>query len=211
MKAEGFRQAGHRFFGRTAVYEMPFERCIEIDDPVDLVVAEAMLGHAGRERKLAKLPETVSALVMDFDGVFTDNRVLVMEDGREGVLASRGDGLGLDRLRDLELPMLVLSTEENAVVRARCRKLRLESLQGIRDKGEALQQWLNGNGLDPAETVYVGNDINDLDCLRIAGCGVVVRDAHPDALQVADIVLDSSGGYGAVREICDLIYKQHGG
>ncbi len=152
-----------------------------------------------------RLPARPAALVMDFDGVFTDNRVLVDQDGREAVRCDRSDGLGLERLRDLGLPLLVLSKERNPVVGARCAKLRLECLQGVDDKRPALERWCAERGLDLARVVYVGNDVNDLACFAAVGCAVAVADAHADALEAADVVLTKRGGRGALRELADLL------
>lgn len=205
MRVSGFKEAKHRFFGKTALYIMPPERCWEIDEPVDLLIAEVLLREQQKKRKLQLLPRPVSALVLDFDGVMTDNRVLVFEDGREGVLADRSDGWGIAQLRKKGLPILVLSSEKNPVVQARCRKLGIEYIQGVQDKLEALKEWISSRSIDPAHVVYVGNDVNDIPCLQWVGCGVVVNDAHPEAKQAACLILDKPGGQGAVREIADLI------
>ena len=201
MRTAGFRRARHRFFGKTVTHVTPAERCLEIDESVDLEAASLRL----RGRVADVLPEPVGAVVFDFDGVLTDNGVTVAEDGTESVRCDRSDGLGLARLREAGLPMLVLSTERNPVVAARCRKLRLECLQGIADKRTALLTWLDGKGIDPVHAVYVGNDTNDLGCLRSVGCGVVVADAHPDVRGAARLVLSRAGGHGAVRELCDRV------
>ena len=207
MRTEGFRKAEHRFFGKTAMYVMPQERCLEIDKPVDFIIAEALLRYRQKQMKLNLLPDAIAALVFDFDGVFTDNRVLVLEDGREAVFCNRSDGLGLARVRELRVPVLVLSSEENPVVLARCRKLDLECLNGVRDKQAALSKWLHKHGLDAAHVVFVGNDVNDLPCIRFVGCSVAVGDAHSAVKAAASLVLSAPGGRGAIREICDLIYE----
>jgi N-acylneuraminate cytidylyltransferase len=144
-------------------------------------------------------------VVFDFDGVFTDNHVLVLQDGREAVRCDRGDGQGIAELKRLGLPILVLSTEGNPVVSARCNKLGIVCRQGVKEKLSALMSWLNENHLRPADVVYVGNDLNDLSCLQAVGCGVATSDAYPEAKAAARIVLSSPGGSGAVREIIELI------
>jgi YrbI family 3-deoxy-D-manno-octulosonate 8-phosphate phosphatase len=156
-------------------------------------------------RKTRPVPEQVRLLVLDFDGVLTDNRVWVDQDGRESVAATRSDGIGISRLRNAGVEVVVLSTEINPVVAARCRKLNLPFIQGVEEKGEALRVLLMEKGVEPECTVYLGNDVNDLPCLAIAGWAVVVADAHPDAAIHADHVLARRGGYGAVRELCDLL------
>ena len=211
MRTEGFRKAKHRFFGKTAMYVMPPERCLEIDEPVDFIIAETLLRHRQQQMKLDALPDPISALVLDFDGVFTDNRVLVLEDGHEGVFCNRSDGHGLALVRGLRIPVLVLSSEENPVVLARCRKLGLECLHGVRDKQAALSKWLQERGLDAAHVVFVGNDVNDLPCMEFVGCSVAVSDAHPSVEAAASLVLAALGGRGAIREICDLICERIAG
>ena len=208
MRTEGFIEARHRFFGKTAMYVMPRERSFEIDEPVDFSVAEVLMCEQKHRKALNLIPGQVEALVLDFDGVFTDNKVIVFQDGSEGVIADRGDGWGLSQLKDKGLQILVLSTEQNPVVLARCEKLGLSVLQEIENKWAILQNWLAEKGIDSAKVIYVGNDVNDLDCLKGVGCGVVVRDAHPAVIPHADIVLQHAGGKGAIREIVDLILEK---
>ena len=145
---------------------------------------------------------------MDFDGVFTDNRALVFEDGSEAVFVSRADGMGISHLREANFPMVVISSERNPVVSARCKKLQVECLQGVDHKLPALKQWAAKNGLYLDEIAYVGNDINDVECMEAAGVGIAPSDAHPAATAVANLVLSAAGGHGAIREISDAILGQ---
>ena len=158
---------------------------------------------------MKQLPKNIEALICDFDGVFTDNRVIVMEDGTEAVICHRGDGMGIEALRKTNLPILVISKEENKVVEARCSKLKIPCLQGVQNKKAVLIQWLNENSINPDNTIYVGNDINDLECLALVGCSVAVNDAVDEVLNIADIILKKSGGHGAIRELCDMIINQN--
>jgi YrbI family 3-deoxy-D-manno-octulosonate 8-phosphate phosphatase len=208
MRVEGFLRARHRFFGKTVLYEMPPERSLEIDETLDFVLGETLLHHRLHLERLALLPNSIHALVLDFDGVFTDNRVIVFANGDEAVVAHKGDGLGLARFKRLKIPVLVLSSETNPVVEARCRKLRVEYQTGLQDKQAALQSWLAEKGLDRRFVVYVGNDMNDLECMQWVGCGAAVRDAHPSVLSAAKLVLRASGGAGAIQEVCDLIEQK---
>ena len=205
MRTKGFLKAQHRFFGKVALYIMPKERCLEIDEPHDLVLAEILIRESQRKRRARLLPWPVEALVLDFDGVLTDNRVVVDETGREAVICSRGDGWGLGQLKALELPILVLSAEENPVVQARCQKLGICCIQGSKNKLRDLTAWTTKRGLNMARVVYVGNDVDDLPCLEAVGCGIVVNNAHPNVRLSAKIVLDSPGGHGAIRELADML------
>jgi YrbI family 3-deoxy-D-manno-octulosonate 8-phosphate phosphatase len=157
----------------------------------------------GRQRR--SMPETIKLLVMDFDGVLTDNRVWVNQDGVESVAANRSDSYGLGLLRVAGIESLVISKEINPVVAARCNKMKVPYLQGIDDKETALQKHLAENGMDAANVVFVGNDVNDLPAFRVVGWSVAVADALPEVLREADYILSSPGGHGAVRELCDLI------
>jgi YrbI family 3-deoxy-D-manno-octulosonate 8-phosphate phosphatase len=154
------------------------------------------------------MPERIELLVLDFDGVLTDNRVWVDAEGGEMVAAHRGDGWGLARLQEAGVPVVVLSTESHPVVAARCRKLGLPLWQGIEQKAEALKRLLAQRGVEAANTVYLGNDVNDLPCFPLVGWACVVGDAHPDVFGQADRVLQKPGGKGAVRELCDLILSE---
>jgi len=156
-------------------------------------------------RSKGRLPKQIDLLVFDFDGVMTDDRVWVDQDGHESVVANRSDGLGIAMLRKTGVPMVVLSTETNPVVTARCRKLELTAIQGVGDKQAVLRSFLEQRNIDPQHVVYLGNDINDLPCFSLVGCAIVVADAHPDAIAQADLVLMHAGGHGAVRELCDKI------
>ena len=147
----------------------------------------------------------IRLVAFDFDGVFTDNTVLVLEDGREAVRCWRSDGLGLARLEPLGVATVVISTERNPVVTARCRKLGLRCLQDRSDKRATLIEVVAESGLELSQVAYVGNDINDVGCLQAAGLPIVVADAHPDVVPLARYQTRTPGGQGAVREICDLI------
>jgi N-acylneuraminate cytidylyltransferase len=205
MRAEGFRQARFRFFGRTVLHEMPAERHLEIDDPHDLDLADIRLRARDRARFAALLPDPVGALILDFDGVMTDNRVWLDQNGVESVACNRGDGFGLETLRNLGLPMTVISKEKNPVVAVRCRKLGIDCTHGVDDKLSLMHAWLEEREIDPRNAVYIGNDLNDVACMSNVGCAVAPSDAHADVLKIARIVLTHPGGHGAVRELCDLI------
>ncbi len=162
-------------------------------------LASSLVDHLRRARFLA----------LDFDGVFTDNGVYVLDDGREMVRCSRADGLGVANLRRLGMPMMVLSSEVNPVVTARCRKLGLPVQQGLEDKAGALGQALAEASVPWDQAAFLGNDTNDAECLRRVGLACVVQDAHPDVIALAEYRTHAPGGHGAVRELCDL-FSLHG-
>lgn len=143
-------------------------------------------------------------VAFDFDGVFTDNTVYVSEDGTESVRCWRSDGLGLRKLERLGIELVILSTEKNSVVRRRADKLGIECRHGLDDKLAALEALLRERGHALEQVAYVGNDINDRECLTHVGLPIVVADAHPDVRELGMLRTRTRGGRGAVREICDL-------
>jgi YrbI family 3-deoxy-D-manno-octulosonate 8-phosphate phosphatase len=157
------------------------------------------------EPALAERLRAIRLVAFDFDGVFTDNTVYVSQDGTETVRCWRGDGLGLQKLTALGVAAVVISTEMNPVVAARSRKLAIRCLQGCEDKRAALSRVVAELALTMRETAYVGNDINDRDCLEAVGLPIVVADAHEDVVSHAVYRTRVPGGRGAVREVCDLI------
>lgn len=206
FKTEGFLKAKHRFFGKTVGSYMPPERVFEIDEPIDFKIAEILLKEQLILRKKLALPQAIEAVLFDFDGVMTDNKVIVSEDGKESVVCDRSDGMGISQLKKLKIKTAVLSTEVNPVVSARCKKLSLECYQGLRhNKEQTLIEWCEENNINKKNVVYMGNDINDIECMKLVGCSVVPSDAHPKVTSYANIVLDKKGGNGAVRNLCDLI------
>ncbi|MFE9772583.1 cytidylyltransferase domain-containing protein [Streptomyces sp. NPDC005931] len=206
MEVRGFREHRHRFFGRTELVRTDPARVLEIDDPHDLARARALAPLFDAERPGA-LPtaEDVDAVVLDFDGTQTDDRVLMDADGKEFVSVHRGDGLGIAALRRSGLEMLILSTEQNPVVAARARKLRLPVLHGIDRKDLALKQWCEEQGIAPERVLYVGNDVNDLPCFALVGWPVAVASAHDVVRGAARAVTTLPGGDGAIREIAGWI------
>jgi YrbI family 3-deoxy-D-manno-octulosonate 8-phosphate phosphatase len=184
---------------------------VDIDSPRDWKRAEWLVWHSSLEmvypgKAPRPLPDKVRLVVMDFDGVLTDNRVWVDESGKETVAAYRSDSLGLAIMRQKTgIESLVLSMETNPVVSARCKKMNVPVLQGITQKDAALTKFLAERNINPAEVVYIGNDVNDLVCFPHVGCAVVPIDAEPDVIKQADISLTRRGGHGAVRELCDIL------
>jgi 3-deoxy-D-manno-octulosonate 8-phosphate phosphatase (KDO 8-P phosphatase) len=141
----------------------------------------------------------------DFDGVFTDNHVLVDSNGVEYVRCSRSDGFGISRLRSLGLIQFIISTEVNPVVSRRAEKLKLPVHQSVEDKAEVVARLCDEHGIALEHAAFVGNDINDIDAMRSVGIAFTVADAYPSVFEHAAIITDRPGGQGAVREICDLI------
>jgi len=146
-------------------------------------------------------------IIFDFDGVFTDNRVAVADDGTEIVSCWRSDGLGLSRIKALNINLYIISTELNPVVSVRATKLGVQCKQGVENKAMAVVAICEQLRVMIKDTVFLGNDINDVSALQLVGMPVVVNDAYPEVLPFAKYRTRKRGGYGAVRELCDIIYK----
>lgn len=202
MRTLGFLEHRHRFFGRLRMIEVDASDALEIDTTDDLRLAELTLAHREAHRPT---PLRVSAVVTDFDGVHTSDRVTVDETGTESVTVNRSDGMGVAMLRKAGVPILILSSETNRVVAARAAKLGVDVIHGCDDKPTALRAWAAERGLALSDIAYLGNDVNDIGCLRLVGWPIAVADAHPAALHAAHIVLRRRGGDGVVRELADRV------
>ncbi len=154
---------------------------------------------------ITKKLKKIKLLVLDFDGVMTDNRVLVSEDGKESVFCNRGDSLGIEMLKKKGIEVVVISKEKNKVVQARCKKLKIECWQGIDEKYKLFLKEVKKRNLRLENVCFIGNDINDLECIKKAGIGAAVADSYPKVLKVADYITKKKGGEGAIREVIDLI------
>lgn len=147
----------------------------------------------------------VQLIVFDFDGVLTDNRVIVFDNGHEAVLCNRADGLAFDMMRAARIPVLIISTEHNPVVTARAAKLQVPVLQAIKDKRQALTDHCLSAGVDLSRVVFVGNDVNDLPAMQLVGFPIAVADAHEAVKAKAWTVLATGGGDGVAREVVEQI------
>lgn len=146
-------------------------------------------------------------VVFDFDGVFTDNSVYVNEKGEEMIRCFRGDGLGLRKLQEAGVAAWVVSSEMNKAVLARCKKLNVHCIQKLLNKEKELAWLARRLKIEFSKIAFVGNDINDIECLKLVGVPIVVADASREAKQFAKYQTQKSGGFGAVREVCDWIFK----
>ena len=156
-----------------------------------------------RQAERKTLPFCPELIAFDFDGVFTDNRVYVDENGIESVVCSRSDGLAIDFLWD-RFPLVILSTERNKVVARRAEKLRVEVWHGVSDKKSVLMDLCNTRNIELERVIFICNDINDLGALRICGYSIAPADAHPRVLAEVDHVLGKRGGDGVIREFCEV-------
>lgn len=154
-----------------------------------------------------ELLSSVRLIAFDFDGVFTDNTVYISQDGIESVRCWRSDGLGLSRLRLVGVLPFIISTETNPVVAVRAQKLKVSCKQGVEDKAAEILATCSELQIDPRQTMFVGNDINDIPAFQSIGIPVGVADAYPEIHPYILHRTQKPGGLGAVREICDLVFN----
>ena len=157
---------------------------------------------------LERLNEVKLAL-FDFDGVFTNNLVYVSELGVEHVSCCRSDGIGISRLNSIGIPTYVISSEINNVVKARCEKLNIPFVQNIKDKDVEVMKLCEELKIDLENTLFIGNDINDIPALKIVGFPISVADSYQEIKNFTIYQTKAKGGQGAVREVCDLIYSSY--
>ena len=209
---EVLKKYNNRIAGKMVLYEMDFWQTWEIDTSEDIPLTEFYINEKlkGFEYFDIKLEE-IDLIALDFDGVMTDNKVLTFQDGSEGIFANRLDGLAISKLNELNIPMVVISTEKNKVVSSRSAKLNLECIQGVNNKRESLIGYCNKNGFDLKKVLFIGNDINDLEIMKSVGYPLCPADAHESVKNISRFIFSRKGGDGVVRELFDLITSKKGG
>ena len=211
------RKYNNRLGGKIITFKMPFWKSYEIDKAEDVDVClyyfEKHLLPYWRRKEWINLvsDEAINLIVYDFDGVMTDNRVMVFQDGLEGVYVNRSDGLGVGMIRQLGIPQLILSTETNPVVRARAKKLKINLIGACTDKKATLTELCLKKKYNMKRVIYIGNDLNDFDVMKTVGIPMSPADGHPEIRSLAKIILNSNGGEGVVRELADLLLKHYKG
>ena len=154
-----------------------------------------------------------SLIVYDFDGVMTDNSVLVDEDGKEYVRVNRGDGYAVHMIKTcLNIPQIILSTEANCVVLRRAEKLNIPVINNSGDdKKRILARYLQDKGFNSKSTLYIGNDMNDFEAMMICGYRCCPADAQPEIKAIAHYIFESCGGYGVIRELYRILLEEYNG
>lgn len=147
----------------------------------------------------------IAMIISDFDGVMTDNRVMVDETGRESVYVSRADGQGINMLRAMGIDLAIISTEKNKVVERRAEKLKVECIHGVENKAACMKKYCMERDIPLTQVAYIGNDINDYDAMQLACVKIAPQDAYGEVKGIADYVTEVKGGYGVIREIAGII------
>ena len=151
--------------------------------------------------------KNLELIVYDFDGVMTDNKVFIDSNGNEMVLVNRADGLAIEEIKTIGIKQLILSSEHNLVVSARAKKVDLPFIQGEKNKKLRLEKYCTENNIILEHVAYVGNDINDLEAMKICGLKFCPNDANIEIKSICDSVLKTNGGDGVIRELYDMLTK----
>ena len=162
------------------------------------------------DKKITIERAVIDLIVYDFDGVMTDNKVYIDQNGNEIVRVNRADGLGVSEIKKIGIDQIIISTEKNPVVKKRAQKLQIPCINEADDKAEELKRYCSDNGIELADVIYVGNDINDIDAMNLVGWPMCPADSHDSVKDISKFVFTCKGGEGIVRELIDLINRKGG-
>ncbi len=205
-KSRILKETKNRLGGKTSMYEMEKWQAFEVDDAEDFKLCEWLFQQHLKKKRPFKVDEkSLELIIYDFDGVMTDNRVEVDENGVETVRVNRSDGLAISVLKKKDIPQVIISTEKNPVVQKRAEKLGIPVSHSVDDKKDFVASYLKEKNIDSRNVVYVGNDINDLEAMKIVGLPIAPADAHRAVKRIAKYTTRARGGEGVVRELLDII------
>lgn len=203
---EQFLESGIRIGRKVAVVKMPEDTLTEIDEKEDWVIMEKLLEN--RLNKFKKGSKKIKLLVLDVDGVFTNGCVATGTEKEISKEFSLIDGMGLELLREEGINVAVMTSENSEIVKNRMNKLKISEIYlGVRDKYSFLEKIMLENNLSRNEIAYIGDDINDLANICSVKWGIVPQNAVLENKLKADLVLNSFGGNGAIREAVNFIIK----
>ncbi|MEO2081649.1 MAG: HAD hydrolase family protein [Leeuwenhoekiella sp.] len=195
----------NRISGKIATIPMPEDSLTEIDSMTDwLVVEELLAARLKRGKKSCR----ITHLVLDVDGVFTDGCVYFGSDGELIKKFDMRDGMGLEILRQNEVEVMVMTSEDSQIVASRMKKLKIKDVfLGVKDKFSLLSRILVERDLDYSQIAYVGDDVNDMANICAAGWSFAPANATQEIKRNADVILTRDSAAGAIREACEFILR----
>ncbi len=205
---DSFIKTKNRLGGKIQPIEMPEDTLVEIDEKTDFLIVEQLIKNrlANSKGAIGK----ISTLCLDVDGVFTDATISVSAEGEFSKTFSYRDGMGLEKLRDIGLKVIVLTSEKSGIVKQRMKKLNItDTYVGIKDKYTFLENLCIDSTIERNEIAYLGDDINDLANIASCGMGMCPYDAEMEVQANADYVLKNKGGKRVIREACEFILKHN--
>jgi len=198
---------GSRLGGKIGILEMPSSTGIEIDEPDDWPLVEFLLLQQKTKILVSSLTK-IKLLVVDVDGTLTDGGMYYSSKGEQLKKFNTRDAKGLELIRNQGVEVAIITSEDSDIVRARAEKLGITSVYcGVKTKIELLKQIIKERKLDIDDIAFIGDDLNDLDCLREVGFSACPADAVTAVKIHVSYVCNEKGGEGAVREVCELFLK----
>jgi len=206
FKSKFFLKIKNRFFGNVGFYIQDKKNQYEIDDMFDFDLNRFIYQKYVNYNDKININK-IELIVSDFDGVFTDNNVSNDSKGREFIQTSKNDSLSVSifRKKNPHIPFIVMTSEKNPSVKMRCRKLKLPCFQISGDKLIELKKYLKENNINPKNTIYIGNDSNDLTCLNFVGHPFIVANYDISLSRDNFTILNSNGGNGAIKEVLSYL------
>lgn len=202
---ELFLASKNRVSGTIGLVKMPEETLMEIDSLSDWGIVENLLMERQKEMKCH---QRIDYLVLDVDGVFTDGGVYYSKEGEMSKKFDMRDGMGLEILRENNVEVITLTSENSALVVQRMLKLQIkDAFFGVKDKYSFLKQFLTVKNSSFGAVAYVGDDVNDLTNICSAGLSFAPANATAIVKLNADFVLGTASGAGAIREVCEMVLK----
>lgn len=199
-----FLESKCRISGRIGLFEMDASSYFEIDESSDWIIVEDLLINKNKKDK--GVSKEIKLVVMDCDGVLTDGGMYYTRDGDVMKKFNTKDGMGIARLKERNIKTAIITGENTNIVKKRADKIGIDYCYlGIKDKLKSLKEILKKEEIDFKNVAYIGDDVNDIECLKTAGISIAVLNAVEDVKSVSDIVLKNKGGDGAVREAIDFI------
>lgn len=202
---EAFLTSKNRVSGTIGLVKMPEESLVEIDSLSDWDIVENLL--AERQKK-SKVHQRIEYLVLDVDGVFTDGCIYYNAEGEMAKKFDMRDGMGLEILRQNQVEVLVMTSENSDLVAQRMKKLQIKhTFLGVKDKFSFLKQFLLDRNSSFGAVAYVGDDVNDLTNICSVGWSFTPSNATDIVKANADYVLTNASAAGAIRETCEILLK----
>lgn len=197
-------QSQNRVSGNIKAVEMNENTFFEIDEPSDWVIIEALMKKNGITAPV-EIPE-IKMLLTDCDGCLTDGGMYYSEHGDEIKKFNTRDGMGFALLRQKGIITGIVTSENVDLNRRRAEKLKLDVLEtGCRDKVVAVKRICEERDIALNNVCYIGDDINDLDVIKMVGFGCCPADAMPQVREVAKYIAKAKGGEGVIREVVEKI------
>ena len=152
--------------------------------------------------------QKIKLLISDVDGVFSDGLIYMGNNGEELKTFHTKDGFGSKAILHFGIDVAIITGRQSKIVETRMMGLGIKHIyQATENKLTVYQSLLKTLNLTAQQVAYIGDDVVDLAIIQDCGLGVAVKDAHPLVLQGADLITTTKGGYGAVREVCDLLLQ----